>query len=95
MTRYKRAAMTISDIKDVKRKDTPIYYRMIYTGTAVIEMAGKTSSLPIDFTIETKPTGLKDIIITFNDTPDYPVIPLKKELKTKIEELDTTGKLPI
>ena len=87
--------MMIKEIKDIKRKDTPIYYRMIFSGIAVIEMAGKTSNLAIDFTLETKPTGFKDIIISFNETPEYPIIPLKKDIKAKIEDLDANAKLPL
>jgi hypothetical protein len=87
--------MTIRDITDIKRRESPIYYRLIYDGKVTIEFAGQVSVLGIEFTIETKPTGMKEILIRFAGTPDYPIIPLKKAIKKKIEELDESATLPI
>jgi len=86
--------MKVISIKDTIRKDVPIYYRKLYTGVAVIEMAKGPADYRIDFTIEYKPTGQKDIIISFIDTVDYPLIPLNRELKQYINDLDTNGGLP-
>ena len=86
--------MKIVAIRDMIRKDVPIYYRKLYTGVAVIEMTGKTESYRIDFSLEYKPTGAKEIIITFIDPVDYPLIPINKELKKYIDELDSAGGLP-
>jgi hypothetical protein len=86
--------MTISIIKNIIRKDVPIYYRRVYTGAAVIEIAGKTQEFSIDWTIETSPLGTKDTSVTISDKIDYPLLPLIKELKDKINSLDEEGKLP-
>jgi hypothetical protein len=86
--------MKIVTIKDMIRKDVPIYYRKLYTGTAVIEMAKGNQDYRIDFSIEYKPTGQKDINITFIDSLDYPLIPVQKELKKYIDEMDSAGVLP-
>jgi len=86
--------MKIISIKDMIRKDVPIYYRKLYTGVAVIEMAKGPADYRIDFTIEYKPTGQKDIIVSFIDTVDYPLIPLNRELKQYISDLDSNGGLP-
>ncbi|MDR0487268.1 MAG: hypothetical protein LBG91_03370 [Treponema sp.] len=86
--------MKICEVKEIKRKDVPIYYRKLYTGIAVIETIKGPSDYRIDFIIEYKPTGQKDIIITFVDQVDYPLVPLNKELKKFIDDLDFEGGLP-
>ncbi|GHV83459.1 hypothetical protein AGMMS50212_07990 [Spirochaetia bacterium] len=86
--------MTISQIKDIVRKDVPIYYRRVYAGSAVLEFAGKKLNVVVDWTIESTPFGTKEIAVTIADKVDYPLIPLIKELKAFIENLDNDGKLP-
>jgi hypothetical protein len=48
----------------------------------------------IDFSIETKPTGHKDISVTFINSFDYPLVPLLKEIKKYVTDLDNGGALP-
>jgi hypothetical protein len=48
----------------------------------------------IDFSLEYKPTGQKEISITFIDKVDYPLVPINKELKNYIIELDAADGLP-
>ena len=86
--------MKIITVKDIVRKDIPIYYRLLYTGVAVIEFTKDATNYRIDFGIEIKPTGKKEITITFLDAPDYPLIPVIRELKTIIETMHNNGALP-
>ncbi len=86
--------MKVITIKDMIRKDVPIYYRKLYTGIAVIEMTKGCEDYRIDFSIEYKPTGQKEIVLTFIDPVDYPLIPVQKELKKYIDEADSAGVLP-
>jgi 2-methylaconitate cis-trans-isomerase PrpF len=86
--------MKIISIKDMIRKDVPIYYRKLYTGVAVVELNKGPVNYRIDFSIEYKPTGNKDVAVSFIDAVDYPLIPLSRELKQYISELDTAGGLP-
>jgi hypothetical protein len=86
--------MTITIIKNIIRKDVPIYYRRVYTGIAVLEAAGKTQELCLDWTIETSPMGTKETSVTISDKIDYPLIPLIKEVKDKINCMDEEGLLP-
>jgi len=86
--------MKIVAIKDMIRKDVPIYYRKLYTGVVVIDIAKGPVDYRIDFIIEYKPTGQKDIVVSFIDKVDYPLIPLNRELKQFINNLDTAGGLP-
>ncbi|MDR2663863.1 MAG: hypothetical protein LBC31_12795 [Treponema sp.] len=86
--------MKITALKELIRKDVPIYYRRIFSGILVIDMVNKTVESRIDFTIETKPTGLNEVIINNMQTVDYPLLPLRKEIKKYISVLDETGGLP-
>jgi len=76
------------------RKDVPIYYRKLYTSVAVIELNGVPSDYRIDFSIEIKPTGQKEVNVNFIDAVDYPLIPVIKELKQHINDLESAGGLP-
>jgi hypothetical protein len=86
--------MKVIAVKDVIRKDIPIYYRLLYTGVAVLELSADAADYRIDFSIEIKPTGQKEIIITFLDDLDYPLLPISRELKKMISELHSNGMLP-
>ena len=86
--------MKIKEIKNIIRKDVPIYYKRFYKGILVIELIEKTDEIPIEFIIEHKPTGALDITVTFSQDIDYPLVPLLKEVKSHIIELDSTRILP-
>jgi len=86
--------MKIIEIKNIVRKDVPIYYRRLYTGIVVLELINKPQDIPLNFQIEHKPTGQTEILITLMEKVDYPLVPLQKELKKYIVELDSAGKLP-
>jgi hypothetical protein len=86
--------MKIVAIKNIIRKDVPIYYRRLFSGILVMELINKSAEYHIDFSIETKPTGQRDISVTLADLVDYPLIPLIKELKKFIDKLDGAGGLP-
>jgi hypothetical protein len=84
----------ILEIKNIIRKDVPIYYRRLYSGNAVVELVNQPVEMPVEFQIEHMPTGQTEITITFPKKPDYPLVPLVKELKNFICALDSEGKLP-
>ena len=86
--------MKINEIKDIVRKDVPIYYRRLYNGIAVADLLNKPVEFALEFQIEHMPTGHVEISIISMDTIDYPLVPLKKELISFISALDTNGKLP-
>jgi hypothetical protein len=67
---------------------------MYYSGTMVMDLLGKQIERKIDFSLEMKPTGQKEILITIAEPIDYPLVPLIKELKKFIDKLDFNGKLP-
>ena len=84
----------VFNIKDIVRKDVPIYYRLLYTGVAVMELTKDPEDYRIDFAIEIKPTGQKEISVSFVDDLNYPLIPVVKELKKIIDTMHTNGVLP-
>ena len=86
--------MKITGIKNIVRKDVPIYYKRFYKGILVIELVNKAQEIPLEFIIEHKPTGNIDISATLSEKIDYPLVPLMKELKNYISELDSARKLP-
>ena len=86
--------MKVVVIKDIVRKDVPIYYRLLYTGVAVLELKDKPADYRVDFAIEIKPTGLKEITVSFLDDIDYPLVPVIKEMKQTIDSMHTNGFLP-
>jgi hypothetical protein len=86
--------MKIIAIKDIVRKDVPIYYRKLFTGVVVLDLSKGPKDYRIDFAIEYKPTGQKDISVTFLDDLDYPLLPLSKNLKQYIDGMESGGTLP-
>ena len=86
--------MKIIAIKNIARKDVPIYYRMLYTGIAVIELFSNREDYRIEFSIETKPAGDREITVALKDDIHYPLLPVKKELKKVIDTLQSEGELP-
>jgi hypothetical protein len=87
--------MKIIEIKDMIRKEFPIYYRRFYSGIAVMEIINKSVEFPLDFQIEHKPTGQTVIALKLAQKVDYPLVPLQRELKRFIGALDSDGKLPV
>jgi hypothetical protein len=87
--------MKVLEIRDIVRKDVPIYYRMFYSGTARMELINITVEHQIDFSVEMLPTGDKKVLITHDKQIDYPLLPVLNELKSAIIALDADGKLPL
>lgn len=86
--------MTILEITDIVRKENFIYYRREFTAKAVYDLPGKQARGKIEFTIETEPTGKKDIRVMLLDPVDYPVLSVIQHLKSFIASLENDDKLP-
>jgi len=87
--------MKIQQIRDIIRKDVPIYYRREFSGILEVELMGKAEERSIDFTIETLPTGMNQVAtVQLGEPLDYPLVPLMKELKQYISKLDQDGGIP-
>jgi len=86
--------MRVIAIKNIARKNVPIYYRMLYTGVAEMELVNKTEEHVIEFSIEIKPTGDKEIVISYKSDIQYPLLPVTKALKATIGAMHSDGELP-
>jgi len=86
--------VTILDITNITRKETFIYYRREFTGEAIYDLPGSKHTGQIEFTIETEPTGKKDVHIKLVDAVDYPLLTVIQKLRAFIMTLEGDGKLP-
>lgn len=86
--------MTILELTDINRKENFIYYRREFTASAKYNFPGRTHTGQIEFTIETEPTGKKEIRIKIIDSVDYPVLAVIQNLKQFILDMDYDGRLP-
>jgi hypothetical protein len=86
--------MKVVGVRDIVRKDLPIYYRRLFTATAVIDILNQQLERRIEFAIETKPTGAREVTVNLLDNLEYPLVPILRELKDYIVGLDRSGALP-
>jgi len=86
--------MKVLEIRDLAKKDTPLHYRNEYTGMALLETPSKQPlQSRIRFTLERKATGGVDISVKLVDDINYPIMPVIRNLKEFIGDLDRKGKL--
>jgi hypothetical protein len=86
--------VTIRELTGITRKENFIYYRREFTATAHFDLPGRNCSGLVEFTIETEPTGKKDISVKLLDQIDYPLLPVVQKLKETIISMDREGQLP-
>lgn len=86
--------MKVVSLKDITRKDVPIYYRRLFHAVAELEFLNQTFEKKVEFTIETKPTGMKETAVNLLEPVDYPLIPVIQSLREFVRDLDTRGVLP-
>ncbi len=87
--------MKVIELNSITKEDGYIYYIHHYKATAVIEMITKTFNVPISFTVEMNPLGMRSVDL--DPLPreiDYPVLPLSKALKDFIDIMARDGLLP-
>ncbi|MGL4986711.1 MAG: hypothetical protein ACRC5H_06185 [Treponemataceae bacterium] len=83
--------MKILEIRNINRDQVPLYYRMMYTALAVIEIPLKVVEMPFTFIIETDPIGQKTITVSLNESIDYPLLPVLKGLKAMVTQIESEG----
>jgi hypothetical protein len=86
--------MKVIEIHTIVRKDVPIYYRRVYSGVASLELLGKRLEKQIEFSVEIKPTGSKEIGVSLQEDVDYPLLPLIKQLREVVAAMERAGALP-
>jgi hypothetical protein len=68
---------------------------MFYKADAELELLGKSVETAIEFSLEIKPTGMKEVLVTILGDVDYPLVPLITKLKEAILCLERDAKLPL
>ncbi|MGN0728779.1 hypothetical protein [Treponema sp.] len=87
--------MKILEIGSIQKEDGYIYYIHHYKAVAKIEVLTSVISIPISFTVETNPLGIRTVDLDpFPNKIDYPVLPIAKALKLKIDKMAQDGSLP-
>ena len=86
--------MKIHGIEQLTKKDIPLYYRNEYEGLGDMEFpTGDRVCIPLEFSVEIKPTGERAVSVKIKDRIDYPLLPIIKALKEKILLLEKDGAL--
>jgi hypothetical protein len=86
--------MKVHGISQLKKKDTPLYYRNEYEGIGDLEFtSGIRREVPLQFTVEMLPTGERMVDVRLTDRIDYPLIPVIRALKDTISRLEQNGEL--
>ena len=86
--------MEVIKIRDIVRKDVPLYYRNKYTAIAEVKLSGdNTININIEFAIEVTPISGKEYSIEDMEEIDYPTIPITKALIEEIKNYDREGLL--
>lgn len=85
--------MKVLEIKNLVKKDIPLHYRNEYSGTFVVKGIHGKDDLDTEFILERDAIGNIDISVQLLSKPDYPILPVIRELKKYILELDKTGML--
>ena len=90
--------MTILELKNLHRKEIPLRYVSEYSGAAVFEKPDFQGSgrveRPVEFRIEHSAFGKRDIRVKLFGGLDYPLLPVLRNLKEHISDLDKRGMLP-
>lgn len=86
--------MRVLEFKNLAREEGQIFYLRKYSCEAVFEMPTSSFEIGVNFSIETTPLGEKNIVISFAEALNYPILPVKKALKEFILLQDKEGHLP-
>ena len=86
--------MQIRELRNLKRKDVPLAYRRTFSAEAILEgqRSGQTAQ-PVEFDLEQSAGGSTSVNIRLIGNAQYPVIPLMRELRAYISNMNAQGKL--
>ena len=87
--------MKVLELHSITKEDGYIYYIHHYKAQAKIEFLANVVDVPISFTVEMNPLGIRTVDL--DPLPidiDYPVIPLNKSLKEFIDVMARDDQLP-
>mgnify|MGYP003563631155 CR=1 FL=1 len=86
----------VQTIENITKKHMLISYREEFHAEVVLDLRknGSSQTCKIEFSLELTPLGSKNIRVQFLDNLEYPLIPVIRELKNHISEMDRSGRLP-
>ena len=85
--------MKVHGIEKLTKKDIPLYYRNEYAGLGDLEIMGDRRTVPLEFSVEIKPTGERTVDVKLLERIDYPLLPVIRALKEQILGMERDGKL--
>lgn len=85
--------MKVHGIVKLTKKDIPLYYRNEYSGQGDLEIMGSRVNIPMEFSVEIKPTGERVVDVRLLEKIDYPLLLVIKAVKEKIITMEKEGKL--
>jgi len=87
--------MKVLELRELSKRDLPIYYIREYTAVASLETpGGGRHDAAIAFTLEKKALGPTEISVQVLDHVDWPLLSVIKALRESVALLDQEGKLP-
>lgn len=86
--------MKVLEITDIVKKDIPLHYRNEFSGNAHFKSPQSNNIVKsLEFTLERSALGQLDISINLLEDIDYPLIPVIKNLKNFILQMEKEGRL--
>ncbi|MDF1569456.1 MAG: hypothetical protein RQ801_09470 [Spirochaetaceae bacterium] len=86
--------MKLHGIEQLTKKDIPLYYRNEYEGLGDLEFVlGDRRRVPLEFSVEIKPTGERVVNVRIRDRIDYPLLPVIRAIKAEVLIMEKDGKL--
>ncbi|MCQ2249393.1 MAG: hypothetical protein MJZ50_10335 [Treponema sp.] len=87
--------MKVLELNSITKEDGYIYYIHHYKANAKLEFLANVITIPISFTVEMNPLGMRTVDLDpLPKELDYPIIPISKSLKEFILLLASKGMLP-
>ncbi len=86
--------MKVLELTSVEKKDGYIYYIHHYNAIAKVEILSSVVSIPISFTVEINPLGIRSVDLEPLPNLDYPILPITKMLKSFIDKMAAENALP-
>jgi len=86
--------MKVVELRDLNRRESPVFYIKELTAVAVIEWNQRQSESDIAITLEHKPIGPPDVHVHLLDSVDWPALPVIHAIKDYVTELERSGRLP-
>jgi hypothetical protein len=86
--------MRVVEMRDLCRRDSPVFYIKELTAVAVIEWGQRQSESDVAITLEHRPLGPPEVRIHLLDAVEWPTLPVIHAIKEYIVDLERTGRLP-